>query len=186
MSAFPTNPTMQDVLDTFYKFVSDNITALGVSQPMHGIIAVQDWPPVDLDLNGGLYLLHLTSTPVPEKSKPAQEYIEHFIQWNWAIQGGDIQPANVDSNRGSRWRTHMALQELIRQSHFPGFCLKRSIQGYDATAASGTFTPYSPTEMIYWTAPKCLAKYDKASGLIYGVATLQVSAYSVTNPLVNQ
>lgn len=185
MSTSPTNPVMQDVLDTFYQHVFANMATLKPSQAMHGLISVQDWPQVNVDLNGGLYLLHLTSSAVAESSKPAQQYIEHFVQWNWIVQGADIAAANVDPNRGSRGRAFVAIQELIRQAHFPGFCLKQSIQGYDQTAASGTFTPYSPIEMIYWTVPRCIVKPDKASGIIYGVATLQVSAYSTTNPLMD-
>jgi hypothetical protein len=181
----PANPVMIDVLDTFYQYIAGNIALLNPSQAMHGLISVQDWPEVNLDLNGGLYLLHLTSPPVAAMSKPAQQYLEHFVQWQWVVQGSDIAATNVDPNRGNRGRASFAMQELIRQAHFPGFCTKKSIQGYDPTSASGTFAPYSPIEMIYWTAPRCIAKPDKQSGIIYGVATLQVSAYSTTNPLMD-
>lgn len=180
------NPTFIDVLDTFYFAVATNIGVLNPTQTMHGMIGSQDWPQVNIDLNGGLYLLYLTSVVVPEKSKPAQDFYDHFLQWTWAVQGNDIQAANVDANRGDRWRSNVALQELLRQAHFPGFCQKRQIQSYDPTAASGTFTPYSPIEMIYWTAPKLLVKYNKDAGILYGTASLQVSAYSTVNPLVNQ
>lgn len=178
-------PAIVDSIDSFYKSVRDAMTALAPSQVFHGIIEAQDWPNIQIDPNGGLYLLVIASNPVPEFSRPYQTYFEHFVQWNWVWMGQDLVAGQVAPNRGDRYRNQMATFELLRQAHFPGFTPKLAITGYDPTTGSGTFTPYSPVEMVKWTAPKLQMREQSQAGIVYGVATLQISAYSTVNPIVN-
>lgn len=181
----PAKPALIDSIDTFYKWVFDKMAILDSTQRFRGIVQAQDWPNVTIDPDGGLYLVVLASNPIPEESRPYQTYYEHFVQWNWIWMGTDIQANQVAANRGDRYRKQAGSFEKLRQCHFPGFAPKLAIEGYDPVTGSGTFTPYSPVEMVKWTPPKLQTRVQDQAGILYGVATLQISAYSTVNPTMN-
>jgi len=183
MTTIPANPVLIDALDAFYSFVAANMAKLNPDQKMLGMIAAQDWPQLELDTNGGLNLLYLSSVPIG--GTQSQNYYQHFVQWVWVLMGDDISKTQVGLNRGSRYRSHFAIAELLRQAHFPGFCPKQ-FSTVDSTTGDVTFTTYDPIETITWSMPKIVTRNDNPqSGLLYGTASLRVSSYSDVNPVVN-
>jgi hypothetical protein len=189
MGTVPTNPVMIDVLDTFYSYISTNLATLNpqltnLDFQMCGIVNAQDWPQTEL-VDGGLYLLYLSSVPIPEQSTRAQTYFEHYVQWAWVFLGTDIAADQVSMNRGDRYRNDMVIVEALRQAHFPGYCQKQFSQ-CDSTTGAVTFTSYSPVEMIHWGMPRLGTKMANAqSGILYGTAPLEVYGFSTVNPLLN-
>jgi len=186
MTTVPANPVMIDSLDSYYNYVAAKINALDPDafDLLQGLSNAQDWPQTEL-VDGGLYLLYLSSMPIEEESTQSQTYYEHFLQWSWAFLGDDIQPNQVAANRGSRYRSDLAVVELLRQAHFPGFSPK--LQAVcDPVTGAVTFVPYSPVEMIKWSKPRLGTKLAIAqSGISYGTAPVEVYAWSTVNPLVN-
>lgn len=184
MSTVPSNPTLIDALDTYYSFIYAQYQLLNSSRQLCGIVNAQDWPQAEL-VDGGLYLLYLSSAPVPEMSTKTQTYFEHFVQWAWTLIGDDLQSDQVGLNRGDRYRTSLAIEEELRQVHFPGFCAKQFSQ-VDAASGTVAFTQYAPIEMIHWSAPKLGVRMANAqSGLLYGTAPVEVYGFSTVNPLLN-
>lgn len=187
MASVPANPAMIDVLDTFYLFVATNLAKLTIPSSVaitcQGVVNAQDWPQTEI-VEGGLYLLYLTSVPIEENGTRAQTYYEHYVQWAWVFLGTDLASNQVGANRGDRYRNDLAVVEALRQAHFPGFCPKQ----FSACDASGnvTFSAYSPEEMIHWSKPRLGTKMANAqSGVLYGTAPLEVYGWSTVNPLMN-
>jgi hypothetical protein len=184
MSTVPANPTFVDVLDTFYAKIAANIALLNPARVLCGMVNAQDWPQIEL-VDGGVYLLYLTSVELPAQSTKSQTYFEHYMQWSWTFLGDDLQATQVGMNRGDRYRNNMAVVEELRQAHFPGFCAKQ-FSRCDPDTGVVTFTPYSPSEMISWSMPKLGTKMANAqSGILYGTAPVEVYGYSTVNPAMN-
>jgi hypothetical protein len=188
MSSVPANPVMIDVIDTFYSQIAANIAKLSPATTqaitLQGICNSADWPQIEL-VDGGLYLLYLTSVELPEQSTRSQTYFEHYLQWAWVFLGTDLAANQVGANRGDRYRNNMAMVEMLRQAHFPGFCPKQFSQLNQETGEV-TFTAYTPVEMISWGMPRLGTKMANAqSGVLYGTAPLEVYGFSTVNPLMN-
>jgi hypothetical protein len=180
----PANPVMVDVLDTFYTFIVAKYQLLNPARKLLGLINAQDWPQVEL-VDGGLYLLYLTSVAIEEDSTLSQTYYEHYLQWAWIFLGNDLQSNQVGFNRSSRYRDNFAVVEELRQVHFPGWCPKQQL-ACDETSGTITPTPYDPVEMIHWSKPRLGTKLAMAqSGVSYGTAPFEVYAWSTLNPAVN-
>lgn len=185
----PANPAMIDVLDTFYLYVTTNLAKfnLGSLTPpvsLQGIVNAQDWPQREI-VDGGLYLLYLQSVAVEEDSTRSQTYFEHFMQWAWVVIGTDLSSNQVGFNRGNRYRADMAIEEALRQSHFPKFCPKRFLSA-DGVSGVVTSTLYSPVEMIHWSMPRFGIKLNNPqSGVAYGAAPVEVYGWSTVSTLVN-
>lgn len=184
MGTVPVNPVMIDVLDSFYGYIVTQMQKLNPARQFKGIVNAQDWPQAEIT-EESLYLLYLTSVPLQENSTRAQTYYEHFVQWAWIIIGNDLQGTQVGLNRGNRYRDSMAIEEELRQVHFPGFAPKQFVT-VDLSTGVVTYTPYSPVEMIHWSEPKLGVKMaNTQSGLLYGTSPLQVYGWSGVNPLLN-
>jgi hypothetical protein len=184
----PANPQFIDCIDTFYNYVATNLDALTIASSvkvtLQGVANAQDWPQNEI-VDGGLYLLYLSSVPVEEEGTRAQTYFEHYMQWAWVFLGNDLTSKQVGANRGSRHRDDLAVVEALRQAHFPGFCPKQ-FSTVDPTTGAVTFTPYSPEEMIHWAMPRLGTKLAASqSGVLYGTAALEVYGWSTVSPLVN-
>ena len=175
---------MNDVLDSYYAYISDAYTTLNPSRILAGMVNAQDWPQVEIQ-EGALYLLYLTSVEVPEMGSRSQAYFEHYLQWSWVYLGTDIQAGQVGANRSDRFRSSMAIVEELRQVSFPGFCPKQQI-AIDPVTGTPTFTPYNPVEMLHWSTPRLGTKLANAqSGISYSTAPFEVYGWSSVNPLVN-
>lgn len=190
MGSQPAVPKFVDVWDTFYEYVSSNIATLlpqavtSVALSLQGIANAQDWPQDEI-VDGGLYLLYLTSVPIEEDGTRAQTCFEHYFQWTWILMGSDLAANQVGANRGDRYRNNAAVVEMLRQAHFPGYCAKR-FSSLNPVTGAVTFTNYNPEETIRWSMPRFGSKLATGqSGLIYGTAPLEVYAWSAVNPLVN-
>jgi len=184
----PVYPSFVDVTDTFYNYVSQKLAAqtipTSVPVKMMGLINAADWPQAEV-VEGGIYLLYLTSVPIEEDGSRAQTYYEHYMQWAWLFLGNDLTSGQVGRIRGSRHRDDMAVVEAMRQAHFPGFCSKQ-FSTCDPGTGVVTFAPYNPQEMIHWSFPRLGTKIASAqSGVLYGTAPLEVYAWSTVNPVVN-
>jgi hypothetical protein len=188
MPSVPANPVINDVLDTFYFYIAANIAKLTpvttVPITLQGMVNAADWPQIEL-VDGGLYLLYLTSVEMPEQSTKSQTYFEHYLQWAWTFLGSDLASNQVGANRGDRGRNNLALVEMLRQAHFPGFCPKQ-FSRCDPDTGVVTFTAYTPVEMISWGMPRLGTKMANAqSGVLYGTAPLEVYGFSTVNPLLD-
>jgi len=184
----PANPAMIDVIDTFYAYIANNLGKLtiptSVPVTMQGVANAQDWPQTEI-VDGGLYLIYLSSVPVQEEGTRAETYFEHYVQWAWVFLGNDLTQAQVGANRGSRHRDNLAVIEALRQAHFPGFCIKQ-FSAADPNTGNVTFGNYAPVEMIHWSMPRLGTKLAAAqSGVLYGTAPLEIYGWSTVNALVN-
>lgn len=184
MRVVPANPVLADSLDTYYQYVAGQYAKINPARQLLGMVNAQDWPQAEL-VDGALYCLYLNSVEIPEQGTRAQQYFEHYLQWAWVFLGNDLQSTQVGLNRGSRYRSDLAVIEELRQAHFPGFCPKQQTT-FDPVAGTPTVTAYSPVETITWSTPKLGTKLAMAqSGISYGTAPLEVYAWSTVNPIVN-
>lgn len=184
MGTVPANPQLVDVLDTFYNYVRNQYQKVNAARPLFGFVNAQDWPQVELQ-DGTLYLLYLNSVPVEEDSTRAQIYYEHYVQWAWVWLGDDLAANQVGLNRGSRYRDDMTIKEELRQTHFPGFCVKQ-FSSCDPATGQVTFTPYSSGETIQWSMPRMGTKLAMAqSGISYGSAAFEIYGWSSVGAAVN-
>jgi hypothetical protein len=180
----PANPSFGDVLDTYYVYIAGQLGKLNPARKPCGMVNAQDWPQVEI-VDGGLYLLYLTSVELLSQGTKSQTYFEHYVQWAWMFLGNDLSASQIGMNRGDRYRSNLAVVEELRQAHFPGYCPKQFSQ-CDVHTGVVTLTPYSPVEMISWGMPKLGTRMDNAkSGVLYGTASLEVYGYSTVNPLMN-
>lgn len=183
-------------LDSYYVFVSNQMTRLNaqvtingslVPQPMGGVINARDWPQ-SKPLEGTLYLLFLTAIPEGLKSKSQTTYVYH-CQWVWVLIGTDIQAAQQGQSRSDRYRMNLAIMENLHQANYPGFCRKleysSNTNGNLATIPASDPVLYSPIEMLSWTEPEFMPKNDnEKSGLVYGAAKVELSAIDDVSALI--
>jgi hypothetical protein len=166
-----------DSIDTYYSWVLQQMQTVDSSlvPSFKGNALASDWPQEQIN-DGDIWLLYLTTVPIGG-TKAAPLY-NHFLQWTWMLLGNDIQAQNIEANRGSRYRDHLAIQEALRQANYPGFAQKASVTVNMQTGA-GTFAQSNPEEMIRWTELKMPSKLPTGKGVLYGVAAVEVQAYDV-------
>ncbi len=145
---------------------------------LKGIALAQDWPQLQI-VDGALYLLYLTSVPIGgTKSFPLYK---HFMQWVWLLLGTDIQANQQAANRGDRYRTHLAIQEDLKQVSYPGFAWKM-VATEDPDTGVVTFTQTNPMELVQWSDLKMPTKFNIKAGAIYGTAAVEIQGYDATLP----
>lgn len=184
-------------LDSYYSYVVQQMTALGatvtingstVPQPLGGVINADDWPLVP-PIEGGLYLLFLSAQPAVDPGTWAQQRYEYFCQWQWLLIGENIQPAELASNRGDRYRQNFQIMSNLKQANYAGFCQKKSYACSTEGIVTGTpvqsVYPYSSIEMVTWGQLRFMPRQDnQKSGLVFGAAAVELLAYDDVNVLV--
>lgn len=179
---------MISALDSYFHHVKTQMAIVAPLQRFGGAIMARDWP-LDPPIPGALYLLYLTSVPTPLGTQ-AQNHFEYFCQWVWILIGTDIQATQQAANRGDRYRGNLQIAENLRQANYPGYTQKLQVTNVDQQTGAVTYAPVtslypaSDLEMITWTKPRFMPKQDEKSGLIYGAAAVQVSAFDDVNILV--
>lgn len=138
-----------------------------------GVMDAQEWPTADVDMEA-LYLLTLGETPLGRQAFSASSPIYVFTaQWTWLIAGNDLDQGVEGRNRGDRYRIDAAIKDELRRSSFP-FAAEKKVTTVDSNNLV-VRTPFDPKEYIYWQALQFTKRSDKASGLIYGVATAYIT-----------
>lgn len=182
------------IIDSYYQFVSQQMVAINaqinvngalIQQPMCGYVQARDWPQTP-QVEGGLYLLIL-STPLGGGLKSrAQEQVEVVCQWQWLLVGTDITAIQLAQNRGDRFRTNFQITENLRQANYPRFCRKQDYSvtptGVLQSIPSTSVYPVSPIESVTWTPLRFMPHTDsQISGLTFGVAALELYGFSDVN-----
>ena len=184
------------VLDSYYMFVSGQMTRLNatvtingslVPQPMGGVINARDWPQTK-PLEGCLYLLFLSASRNGLQSKSQSGY-EFSCQWVWILLGTDILASQQGQSRTDRYRASVQIMDNLHQANYPGFCRKLLYSadgnGNLSTIPAADPVQFSPIEMVSWTEPVFMPKSDnEKSGLVYGAAKVEVSAYDDVSALI--
>jgi hypothetical protein len=176
-----------EAIDTYYDYVARQMATAATSQAMCGYIAAQDWP-LTAPVEGGLYLLYLTSVPVA--GGESQILYQHQLQWVWLLIGTDIKINQVAENRGDRYRTNIMIMQNLRQANYPSFCPKKTFTVNSQTGViTGVGFGQQPgiggADSVWWSKLRFMPKQDNdRSGLIYGAAALQLYAYDDVLPSV--
>lgn len=167
-------------VDSYYAYVVGQMAKYAAGQKFGGLIDARDWPQ-SKPMFGALYLLYLSSTPM-RQSTESQVLYDHLCQWTWIVVGTDLTGTNMGQNRGDRRRQNMVIEQNLRQASYPGFCQKLN---YGVPAASGAMVgvPFDSNDRVWWTKPQMMPRQDNdKTGLIYGAATVRVSAWVEIDP----
>lgn len=180
-TAVITSPAL-DALDTFYQYVKARIntysTRIVYNSPgkqlngvVKGMLNAQDWPPKNI-VFGAFYLLVLGEEPIGKQGfSPAVPIKFHVVQWTWLIKGSDLQQGELLANRGDRYRISQAMKWELTQGMFPNYTPKLT---WNLVNGVFTGTPFSPAATITWTPVKFTERFDKDSGIVYGVGETRV------------
>lgn len=183
-------------IDSYYMHIAQQMQTLtaqvvvngqSVVQPMGGIVEASDWPNSPTQ-EGALYLLVMNMVPTGEGVNAQVEY-EYFLQWSWLLIGADLTATQQGQNRQDRYRAFMQVIANLRQANYPRYCQKKNYtadaQGnLVATAVESAF-PVSPRETVRWGNLRFMPRNDSnASGVLYGVATVELYAYDDVSILV--
>jgi hypothetical protein len=152
------------------------------TRKMAGVTDAQAWPPKNVMLES-FYLLTLGEKPVGKSFWSASiPVLTHSVQWTWIVVGTDLTVGKVGRNRGDRYRISMKMKEELLQATFPWFAQKGdwSVLGSTPSGLVLQETPITPLENMWWSPPVFLNKVDKDSGVIYGAASVQITAMEQT------
>lgn len=188
---------MIEAIDSYYSYVKAQMATLkavvyvngnSVPQPFGGVSNARDWPQTQ-PTEGALYLLFLNATPLSDEATWAQNKYRFYLQWVWILIGTDIQPGQQGQNRSDRYRSNFQIIANLRQSNYPGFCIKNSYTATSQGAVVGTRVqsvfPRSEIEMVTWTPLRYMPKSDnQKSGIVYGAAAVELDAYDDVSTLV--
>lgn len=169
-------------IDSYYKYIKNNVLSLNPSRKCLGFMDAQDWPNEQIVLEA-LYLLIVgPGTPIGKQGySPSSPILTYVLQWVWAIVGSDLQGNVKGRNRGERVRTDMAIREELRQAHIPGFTEKKFItEDLSVDPPVVKFNSYSPPDYIRWTPVEYKKNSDKDSGVIYGSASVNLTSITDT------
>lgn len=166
---------MIEAIDSHYQSVKQRVLALNSARQFGGIMEARDWP-TQPQLFDAFYLLTLGFTPLGKQAYSATSLIvSHLLQWVWIGKGTDIQSGIVGANRGDRYRTSLRMQTELLNGLYPYFTQKQTWAA-DQNTGKVTGTPVQPPESILWTPPVFHSRTDKASGLIYGAASVNLTS----------
>ena len=187
-------PGLISAIDTYYSFVTQQLVKLNAQitvngQPqdlsLGGVTDAHDWPQTQVT-EGTVYLINLNRQAMG--GTISQRQYCYYLQWAWIVIGQDIPGTAIAANRGDRYRTNAQIEEFLRQANYPGFTQKTGVacdsQGNLTFTPSHSTLPLSGYEPLTWSELTFKSHEDEASGLIYGVATVELYAYSDVSALV--
>lgn len=170
---------MLDVVDSYFEYVAGRMVTINPIRQMVGVSDAMDWPVKNVVLEA-FYLLVLGQRAAGSKAfwSPTVSVFTHALQWTWIIAGTDLTQGKVGRSRGDRYRTNMTMREELVNATYPWFAQKQTWAVIGSTPAGLALqgTPVVPSEQIWWTPPTFQNRVDEKSGLIYGSATVQVTA----------
>lgn len=164
-----------DGVISHYRYVRDRIQTVNSKRIVRGFALAQDWPPQKYDPDA-FYLITGADDPIGRQGFSVQTpIVAHTMQWVWICKGADISAGQIGPNRGTRFATHFAMKEEIKQAMAPYFCEKKS-WAYDLSTEPPKFsgTSLDPVEYILWAPPSYSERMDKTSGLVYGTVSVRV------------
>ena len=172
-------------IDSYYAFVVKQMAQVNSSRvaSMLGMAESQDWPQLEI-VDGGIYLLHVGSTPMQSRQSTEMfTLFEHAVQWVWILLGSDIQAADQAANRGDRYRSSLAIFEDLHHASYPGFCCKGEVT---VDAQGNVSMPITnPLEMVRWTGLRLRKTQKIESGALYGVVATEIIGYEQMTPAVD-
>lgn len=177
---------MVDALNSYYVYVLNQAALVCPSQLFAGLVNARDWPQTPF-LEGALYLLYISSTPVG--GTESQILYENLCQWVWTFIGTNIQPGQRAQNRGDRFRSNLTTISVLRQANYPSFTQKLSYtadnEGNVTSSPVESVVPVSAPESIWWSRLKFAPRLDnEKSGVTYGAASVRIYAYDDVDPRV--
>jgi len=165
---------MIEALDSHYLFVKNRIQTLNPQRKLGGIMDAMDWPTQVVDFET-IYCLTLGEVPIDKVGASAAiPILHHTVQWTWLILGTNPQAGLQIRSRGDRYRKHYQIVKEILNGTYPRFCEKLQVTSDPATGNLVT-AHMNPIEYITWTPVSISKKVDKASGLLYGIATVRIT-----------
>lgn len=162
---------MIDALDTLYNHFRTRMQTINASRVLKGYMDAQQWPPPNVEFDA-FYLLSLGDMPIDGQSIGDPIYT-HTVQFTWLNQGSDVNSANdvLGANRGNRVRTNWQMKQELLQALWPFFDQKQEL----SAAANGSLSFDTLNEPMKWTKPEFTLRSDKASGILYQVATVKIT-----------
>lgn len=163
---------MLNAVDSLFEYVKSRMATINPARVLGGLVDAQDWPPQNVQMEA-LYLIALPAVPVGKETYSAAiPILMHTLQWTWMVQGTDLAQAIIGANRGDRYRKNMQIRQDLLAALWPNFAEKKSwsVVGQAVVGAS-----LNPVEFMIWTPVQFLERIDKASGLLYGTATIHLT-----------
>jgi hypothetical protein len=161
-------------IDSYYEYCTGRMVTINPSRKMAGILDGQDWPSNLVQMES-FYLLTLGQRPLGKQFwSGTVPVLAHTLQWSWMISGTDLKNSKVGRNRGDRYRTNLTMREELLRASWPWFTEKLtwSVQGSTPSGLALQSQSLNPKESIWWTELTFMNRLDRASGLIYGTATV--------------
>lgn len=160
-----------DAIDSHYQFVKARIKEIAPTRIVAGMLNARDWPYKEAKLEA-FYLLSVTDAPGPSSMiSEAIPIVSHQVQWSWLIAGDDLRPEDPkrSANRAKRFRLNKEMQGELLKALTPRFCEKQNWQ-----MVNGVWTGTPLNEYIMWTVPRFVGREDKDTGLVYGMALVNI------------
>ena len=192
-----------DTVDTYALYIEQQVQKINPARVFAGVVNAQGWPLPVIQFNA-LYLLVLGEQQ--KKSNPrsgmpstlATTLFMYDVQWVWNVLGSVETSASSQvcaNSQADAYRTNAAIQEELRQAHYPQFCNKNIIGINYATtppSASVQLAPpsanaptYDVPEQVRWGEINFRVRLTpNEGGVTYGSASVQLQSYSQISPLV--
>lgn len=167
---------MSDAIDSHYHYVKGRVQALNPARKFMGIMDAEGWPPLKVATES-FYLLTLGDNPSSKASvSPFNMRYTDVAQWTWIIAGTPLVNGIAGRNRGDSYQINEQMKKEMRNGIYPLFCEKQTLTPDPANSGSMILTSYNPRLFVDWTFPQFTKRSDRASGLIYGIGTVYLTA----------